>query len=126
MAFDKTLVRLRSAAENGQRGRGDNVLVERYDLRELLHHFDRIDAALRAFYAEPTQSPHAPIHDFSWALIQMKAGKKVTREAQRVFWLQNCAFMSMAKDGSLRGGVHITTFDLLAKDWQLHQGGGND
>jgi len=60
-------------------------------------------------------------HTFEWALIQMKAGKKVTRQGQRVFWLQNCAFMSMAKDGSLPGGVHITNFDLLATDWQLHE-----
>ena len=48
MSFHQVLRRLRSAVSEGPRGPGDQVLVFRRDLVELLRDFDRIDAELRA------------------------------------------------------------------------------
>lgn len=52
MRFHEQLERLRDAAINGQPGmKGDLVVVNRRDLRELIHHFDRLDEEARAAHA---------------------------------------------------------------------------
>lgn len=43
MSFDQILKRLDTAAELGQRGRREEVLILRNDLKELLFHFNRLD-----------------------------------------------------------------------------------
>lgn len=49
MIFAHCLARLRDAADTRAQGIDrDKVLVNRADLRELLHHFDRLDAEARA------------------------------------------------------------------------------
>ncbi|SMC63787.1 hypothetical protein [Sporomusa malonica] len=47
--FAKQLARLREAANNRRRGiQQDTAYVDRRDLQELIYHFDRIDAEIRA------------------------------------------------------------------------------
>jgi hypothetical protein len=46
MSFADTLIRLRQAGE-GHRGRSERCSVRESDLRELLHHFDRLDTEVR-------------------------------------------------------------------------------
>lgn len=55
MSFARILERLRDAAsdrplDRRQGGRGQTRVVDASDLRELLHHFDRLDAEIRASY----------------------------------------------------------------------------
>lgn len=53
MSFADQLARLRRAVVIGESPeRGDFVRVDRFDLRELLFHFDRIDRELRTIHAE--------------------------------------------------------------------------
>lgn len=57
MSFNHTLERLRDAAldvpaNDKQRGLRENRLVLQKDLRDLLHHFERADAAAREYHAE--------------------------------------------------------------------------
>lgn len=51
MGFYRTLERLREAASARTRGLPTNTtVVSKRDLSDLLHHFDRLDADMRAFY----------------------------------------------------------------------------
>ncbi|UIF90919.1 hypothetical protein [Cupriavidus sp. UYPR2.512] len=56
MNFAEALGRLRAALSDPRSGR-DNTLVRRLDLRELLHHFDRLDAEARAAHDATHRPP---------------------------------------------------------------------
>lgn len=70
--FHQILKRLRDAAlqfpaSEIQRGRGENRIVRRVDLAELLHHYDRLDAEARLGYP-----PHiAMLADASEKVIEV-------------------------------------------------------
>jgi hypothetical protein len=48
--------RLQDAAQNRERGDPKRCTVQRADLRELLHHFERLDNAERARYEQQINS----------------------------------------------------------------------
>lgn len=58
MSFRATLERLRAAAEMRSRGLPEDcVIVSKCDLVELLRHFDRLDAIVRAEHALTGEQP---------------------------------------------------------------------
>jgi len=64
----------------------------------------------RAFEVKP--------HTFEWALIQMKAGKKVRRES----WFNREWVVYL--DGTKIRDMSFNDEDFLATDWQLYEGEG--
>lgn len=54
------------------------------------------------------------VHDFGWALAQMRAGKKVRRPMARV--VPEFGTIDMNR---LRDGCTLRSFDLLATDWEV-------
>ncbi len=88
MSFHHTLNRLREAAKENcdpkYRGILTRRIVEARDLRELLHHFDRLDAEARAAYDQSiaTQEKDKHISELkdqlhtAAALLKVKVGRK--------------------------------------------------
>lgn len=70
--------------------------------------------------SENSQAVAEPGH-FPWALIQMKAGKKVTRGFDVCFMLGD-GFSCCAMDGTHLMETSFSNDDLLATDWRLYEG----
>lgn len=59
MSFSHTLERLRAASQGWQKGMPQgSCIVKQEDLRELLHHFDRLDQQVRASQESPLRIDH--------------------------------------------------------------------
>lgn len=68
----------------------------------------------------------APPGTFSWALIQMKAGKKVRRSCwlpEMRVWLRSETFWQLQRtEEGVAGTFPFSHEDLLATDWSLYEG----
>ena len=64
----------------------------------------------------------AELHTFEWALIQMKAGKKVRRACWKPheWWALHEDGVIVLHDGDLV--LEIPTIQALASDWCLYEG----
>jgi transposase len=64
MSFANALKRLDAVIMNRQPGeQAETCRVRRQDLRELLHHFRRLDAEVREHHANPSPQPREGLSD---------------------------------------------------------------
>ncbi len=113
MSFARQLERLRQAAAVGMPGcPPGKVTVDVRDLRELLHHFDRIDTELRAIHQAPAPSGWIDPNDKSQKRYLPHIGEPV------LFCHDGVTYYGVHTGGSFKTGQGVTartfgTWDCL-------------